>query len=171
VEPHDPLPNFFRITTGTWVEFTTQREGDQTKRRGYVKLVEGTLATVFDEHSFAEVRKGMYCKGTNSRASQFKIETRKLEISRTQAPSLPKNDTIHPLTGQRVVVVSGPHKALYGNIKEVGATTMSVEITTFFVTLLRALCPTWTFGGCLEYQRTTPSTDTAYLKEEGSYRS
>jgi transcription antitermination factor NusG len=114
---------------GTWVEFTTQREGDQTKRRRYVRLVEGRHAIVFDEHSFAEVHKRHVLNGTNSHTSQVKIETRELEISRTQAPLLPKNDPIHPLTGQRVVIISGPFKGLYGNIREVGVATMVVELT------------------------------------------
>ena len=72
-------------------------------------------------------------QGTISHPSQFKIETRELEISRTQAPSLPKNDPVHPLTGQRVVVVSGPFKGLYSNIKEVGAAAMIVELTALLI--------------------------------------
>jgi transcription antitermination factor NusG len=84
---------------------------------------------VFDEHSFAEVHKRHVLNGTNSHTSQVKIETRELEISRTQAPLLPKNDPIHPLTGQRVVIISGPFKGLYGNIREVGVATMVVELT------------------------------------------
>jgi transcription antitermination factor NusG len=88
---------------------------------------------VFDEHSFAEVRKRRVLHGTNLHALQVKIETRELEISRTQAPSLPKNDPIHPLTGQRVVVVSGHFKGLYGNIREVGDAAMVVELTALLV--------------------------------------
>jgi hypothetical protein len=65
---------------------------------------------MFDEHSFAEVCKRRVLHGTNLHTLQVKIETHKLEISRTQAPLLPKNDPIHPLTGQRVVVVSGHFK-------------------------------------------------------------
>jgi transcription antitermination factor NusG len=84
---------------------------------------------MFEEHSFAEVRKRHVLNGTNSHASQVKIETCELEISRTQAPSLPKNDPIHPLTGQRVVIISGPFKGLYGNIREVGVAAMVVELT------------------------------------------
>jgi transcription antitermination factor NusG len=41
---------------------------------------------------------------------------------------LPKNDPIHPLTGQRIVVVNGPFKGLYGNVKEVGATAVTVVL-------------------------------------------
>jgi hypothetical protein len=63
VEPHDPPLNTFRLTTGTWVEFPSQREGDQTKRRGYVKYVDGMHATVLDEHALAEVRKCVYFEG------------------------------------------------------------------------------------------------------------
>ena len=48
---------------GTWVEFTAQMGGDQSKQRSYVKFIEGTYTTVFDEHSFAEVCKGAYREG------------------------------------------------------------------------------------------------------------
>ncbi len=62
VEPYDPPLNFYRVTAGTWVEFNGQRETDQPKRRGYVRVVEETHALVIDEHTLAEVRKGMHTK-------------------------------------------------------------------------------------------------------------
>jgi hypothetical protein len=118
---------------GTWVKFTLQREEDQTKQCRYVKLVEGRHPLMFDEHSFEEVHKRCVLHGTNLHALQVKIETHKLEISRTQAPLLPKNDPIHPLTGQRVIIVSGHFKGLYSNIREVRDAAMVVELTTLLV--------------------------------------
>ncbi|KAI9445702.1 hypothetical protein BJY52DRAFT_1194142 [Lactarius psammicola] len=115
VEPYDPPLNFYRVTAGTWVDFNGQRETDPPKRRGYVRDVEGTHALVIDEHTLAE----------------FKIETRELEVCSIQAPSLPKNNPTHPLVGQRVVVIRGPLKGLYGNISEVGATEITVELSAF----------------------------------------
>jgi len=62
VEPYNPLLNFYRVTAGTWVEFNRQRETDQPKRRGYVRVVEEMHVLVIDEHTLAEVRKGMHTK-------------------------------------------------------------------------------------------------------------
>ncbi|KAH9162307.1 hypothetical protein EDB89DRAFT_2079838 [Lactarius sanguifluus] len=112
VEPYDPPLNFYQVTVGTWVEFNRQREADQPKRRGYVRVVQGTLAFVIDEHTLEE----------------FEIETRELEVCSTQGPSLPKNDPVHPLMTQRVTITRGPLKAHRGTIKEVGATAITVEL-------------------------------------------
>ncbi|KAH9025740.1 hypothetical protein EDB85DRAFT_2149581 [Lactarius pseudohatsudake] len=62
VEPYDPPLNFYRVTVGTWDEFNRQREADQTKRHGYVRVVQGTLVFVVDEHTLEEVHKGKYSK-------------------------------------------------------------------------------------------------------------
>ncbi|KAH9019731.1 hypothetical protein EDB85DRAFT_2153546 [Lactarius pseudohatsudake] len=112
VEPYDPPLNFYRVTVGTWVEFNRQREVDQTKRRGYVRVVQNTLAFVVDEHTLEEIE----------------IETRSLGVCSTQGPSLPKNDPAHPLMSRRVTITRGPLKGHHGTIKVVGATAITVEI-------------------------------------------
>ncbi|KAH9177216.1 hypothetical protein EDB89DRAFT_1902451 [Lactarius sanguifluus] len=118
VEPYDPPLNFYQVTVGTWVEFNRQREADQPKRRGYVRVVQGTLAYA----------KASIPRRTNKHEAQFEIETRELEVCSTQGPSLPKNDPVHPLMTRRVTITRGPLKAHRGTIKEVGATAITVEL-------------------------------------------
>lgn len=67
-------------------------------------------------------------KKTKVNSLQFNIDTRDLEICETQGLSLPKNDPVHPLVNQRILVSQGPSKGLYGRIKEVGSEAMSVEL-------------------------------------------
>ncbi|KAI9431322.1 hypothetical protein H4582DRAFT_2085153 [Lactarius indigo] len=111
-EPYEPPLDFYHAKEGSWVEFNRRKGMDHTKRRGYIRVVEDTHALVIDEHSLEE----------------FEIETCELEVCSTQGPSLPKNDPVHPLMGQRVTIIRGPLKGLYGNIREVGATAITVEI-------------------------------------------
>ncbi|KAI9429356.1 hypothetical protein H4582DRAFT_2065376 [Lactarius indigo] len=111
-EPYDPPLDFYRAKEGSWVKFNRRKGMDHAKRRGYIRAVKDTHALVIDEHSLEE----------------FAIETRELEVCSTQGPSLPKNDPVHPLMGQRVTIIRGPLKGLYGNIREVGATAITVEL-------------------------------------------
>ncbi|KAI9434833.1 hypothetical protein H4582DRAFT_2080504 [Lactarius indigo] len=112
VEPYDPPLDFYRAKEGSWVEFNRQKGMDHTKRCRYIRVVEDMHALVIDEHSLKE----------------FEIKTCKLEVCSTQGPSLPKNDPVHPLMGQRVTIIRSPLKGLYSNIREVGATAITVEL-------------------------------------------
>lgn len=63
---------------------------------------------------------------------QFKIDTRELEVSATQARSLPAKDLDHPMLGKRVAVRNGPRKGYTGYIRAVGNTSVTVELDALF---------------------------------------
>ena len=63
---------------------------------------------------------------------QFKIDTRELEVSATQARSIPSRDLDHPMLGKRVVVKNGPRKGYSGYIRAIGNTSVTVELDALF---------------------------------------
>lgn len=63
---------------------------------------------------------------------QFRIDTRELEVSGSQAPSLPTKDAVHPLMGQQVVVIKGPQRGYDGYIRAVGNVDITVEIRAMY---------------------------------------
>ena len=60
--------------------------------------------------------------------AQFRIDTQELEVSGSQAPSLPTNDPIHPLIGKQVVVTHSQQRGYNRFITEVGNTAITVEL-------------------------------------------
>ena len=68
---------------------------------------------------------------------------RELEVSDSQAPRLPADNPVHPLLGMRVVVTHGPHKGYDSYIKDVGNTTISVELRVLFTS---SMSPLQNFG-------------------------
>ena len=73
-----------------------------------------------------------YSTQTLLNSAQFKINTRELEVSGSQAPSLPANDPVHPLMGKRVVVTNGSHRGYNSYIRDVGNTAITVELSAMF---------------------------------------
>ena len=63
---------------------------------------------------------------------QFKIDTRELEVSATQARSLPVKDLDHPMLGKRVAVRNGPRKGYTGHIKAVGNASVTLQLDALF---------------------------------------
>ncbi|KAN0128229.1 hypothetical protein V8E53_013995 [Lactarius tabidus] len=116
IEPYSPPRNYFRFTPGLWVHFSGPRDSDRPKRRGYITAVEEDHALVTDELTFTE----------------FKIDTRDLEVSATQAASLPAGDLVHPLLGRRVVITQGERKGYGGVVRDVGNTSITVEVNALF---------------------------------------
>ncbi|KAN0128004.1 hypothetical protein V8E53_014181 [Lactarius tabidus] len=94
IELHSPSCNFFRFTPGLWVHFSSPRDSEQPKCRGYITAVEEDHALVTDELTFTE----------------FKIDTQELEVSATQAASLPAGNLVHHLLGRRVIITQGECK-------------------------------------------------------------
>ena len=129
VEPFEPPHLYYRFKEGVWVSFRQSTDRESLTRRGHVKAVTDTHATVIDEHTFTEVSDPIYSQAKSKlHALQFNIDTRELEICEVQGPSLPKSDPIHPLVDKQVIVKRGPLKGLYGRIKDVGSEVLTVEL-------------------------------------------
>ena len=129
VEPFEPPRLYYRFKEGDWVSFRQSSDRGSHTRRGHVKAVTDTHATVIDEHTFTEVSESLYSEAKSKlHRLQFNIDTRDLEICEVQGPSLPKSDPIHPLVDKQVVVKRGPLKGLYGRIKDVGSEVLTVEL-------------------------------------------
>jgi transcription elongation factor len=52
-----------------------------------------------------------------------------LEVSSSQAYSIPPDDRVDPLLGKRVVVTHGPHRGYDGYVRDVGNESVVVELT------------------------------------------
>ena len=63
---------------------------------------------------------------------QFKIDMWELEVSTTQACSLPVKDLDHPMLGKRVAVQNEPDKGYTGHIKAIGNASITVELDALF---------------------------------------
>jgi uncharacterized membrane protein SirB2 len=57
---------------------------------------------------------------------------RELEVSATQAPSLPAGNLVHPLLGRRVVITHGECRGYNGIVQDVRNTSITVEVHTLF---------------------------------------
>jgi hypothetical protein len=55
-----------------------------------------------------------------------------LEVSASQAPALPANDLVHPLVGRRVVITQGPRRQYDGVVRDIGNTSVTVELPALF---------------------------------------
>ena len=53
---------------------------------------------------------------------------RDVQVSSTQGPSLPKNDHVHLLVGQRVKVTQGNFKGYHGLVKDVSTSSVMIEV-------------------------------------------
>ncbi|KAF8256613.1 hypothetical protein EI94DRAFT_1710775, partial [Lactarius quietus] len=78
--------------------------------------VEDTHALMIDEHTFTE----------------FKIDMCDLEVAASQAALLLAHDLIHPLLGRRVVVTQGSRRGYEGVIKDIGNTSVTIELNALF---------------------------------------
>ena len=67
-------------------------------------------------------------------SAQFNIDTHELEVSESQAPSLPANDPVHPLIGKQVVVTHGQQRGYHGCIQEVRNAALTVELQCYVST-------------------------------------
>ncbi|KAN0141162.1 hypothetical protein V8E53_000918 [Lactarius tabidus] len=120
VKPFEPLCHYYRFKEGVWVNFCQSMDHGDHTQRGYIKGAMDMHTTIIDECTFTEK--------TKVNSLQFNIDMHDLEICKIQGLSLPKNDPIHPLVNQRILVTRGPSKGLYGCIKEVGSEAMSVKL-------------------------------------------
>ncbi|KAH9980393.1 hypothetical protein BGW80DRAFT_1275581 [Lactifluus volemus] len=111
VEFYDPPLQRSQQRVGTWVEFHADREGQQGKRRGFIKEIDGGIARIVDEHSFRE----------------FMINEHQFNVCAVQGPSLPRNDPVHPFVDRRVVITRGRFKSYRALIKDVGPSGVIVE--------------------------------------------
>jgi hypothetical protein len=59
---------------------------------------------------------------------QFEIDLQRLDVCEVQGPSLPKNDPVHPLVGQRVQVTRNNFKGYYALVKDVGSSGVILEL-------------------------------------------
>jgi hypothetical protein len=59
---------------------------------------------------------------------QFEIDLHQLDVCEVQGPSLPKNDPVHPLVGQRVKVIRDHFKGYYALVKDVGSSGVMIEL-------------------------------------------
>ena len=54
---------------------------------------------------------------------------REVDVCRVQAPTLPKGEHVHPLVGQRILVISHPQlKGYYAHVKDFGPSGVLVEV-------------------------------------------
>lgn len=132
VEPCSPKDNFYRFRPGLWVDFSGPTDSDRSKRRGYITGVEDGRAAVIDEHTFGEVSYNISSADLAYIRLQFKIDTRELDVAASQGPSLPAADLVHPWLGKRVVVVQGPRRGYHGIVRDVGNTSITVELDALF---------------------------------------
>lgn len=63
----------------------------------------------------------------------------KLEVSDSQAPSLPANNLVHPLVGKQVVVTYGPHRGYNGYIQAIGIPAIAVKLQALFTPFMSTL--------------------------------
>ena len=132
MEPCTPTNNFYRFTPGLWVDFSSPTNSDQPKRRSYITGVEDGRAAVIDECTFGEVNNKLCSADLAYSRLQFEIDTQELEVVASQGPSLPATDLVHPWLGKRVVVVQGPRRGYHGVVRDVGNTSITVELNTLF---------------------------------------
>ncbi|KAH9171227.1 hypothetical protein EDB89DRAFT_2179677 [Lactarius sanguifluus] len=112
VEFFDPSRWFYTLKPGSWVEFHKPGDFQRFARRGYVRAMSDTLASVVDEHTWNEIE----------------IDMRDVQVAGTQGPSLPKKDRVHPLVGQRVKVTHGNSKGYRALVKDVHASYVAIEV-------------------------------------------
>ena len=132
MEPCTPTNNFYRFTPGLWVDFSGPTDSDRPKCRGYITGVEDGRAAVIDECTFGEVNNKLCSADLAYSRLQFKIDTQELEVVASQGPSLPAADLVHPWLGKRVVVVQGPRRGYHGVVRDVGNTSITVELDALF---------------------------------------
>ncbi|KAF8261667.1 hypothetical protein EI94DRAFT_1809926 [Lactarius quietus] len=106
---------------GDWVGFSLLMG---PARRGVIKDIEGECAVVIDEHTFDE----------------FTINMCNLEFCEVQGLSLPKNDPVHPLVDQSIIISRGPSKGLYGRVKDVSLQILTVELEAKVVGVMNGAC-------------------------------
>ena len=141
---HGPPPsNYYHFTTGLWVKFTGPIDNGRLKRRGYITAVESGLVTVVDEHMFAEVSNKLSSAELANIRPKFDINRAELEVAASQGPSIPAGDKVHPLVGQWVIIMMGPHKGYKGVVQEIGNTSATIELQALFTSsiLLRQSFP------------------------------
>ncbi|KAF8264671.1 hypothetical protein EI94DRAFT_1805484 [Lactarius quietus] len=109
VELFEPACLYYRFKEGDWVRFSLLMGPTHW---GVIKDIEGERAVIIDKHTFDE----------------FTIDKCDLEFCKVQGPSLPKNDPVHPLVNQSVIVSRGPSKGLYGRVKDIGLQILTVEL-------------------------------------------
>ena len=114
MEPWSPPADFYCLTLGLWVRFTGPINNGQLKCRGYITEVEGSLVTIVEEHTFAEVSNKLSSAELANIRSKFNIDRAELEVTVSHGPSLPAGDQVHPLVGQWVIITLGPHKSYKG---------------------------------------------------------
>ena len=132
VQPCPAPANFYRFTPGLWVNFSGPIDSKQLKRRGYIISVEDGHVVVVDERMFGEVSNKISSAGLAYIRLQFEIDTQELEVAASQGPSLPAADLVHPWLGKRVVVVQGPRRGYHGVVRDVGNTSITVELDALF---------------------------------------
>ena len=95
-------------------------------------MVEDGLATIVDEHTFAEVSNKLSSAVLANIRTRFNINTAKLEVTASQGPSIPAGDPVHPLMGRWVIITTGPHRSYKGVVREIGNTSATVELHALF---------------------------------------
>ena len=111
---HGPPANYYHFTTGLWVQFTGPIDSRRLKRHRYITKVEDGLVTIVDKHTFAEVSNKLLSAELANIRPKFDIDTAELEVAASQGPSIPTGDRVHPLVGQWVIIMMGPHKGYKG---------------------------------------------------------
>ena len=94
--------------------------------------MEDGLATVVDEHTFAEVSNKLSSAELANIRPKFDIDRAELEVAASQGPSIPAGDKVHPLVGRWVIVMMGPHKGYKGVVREIGNTSATIELQALF---------------------------------------
>ena len=132
MEPWSPTTNYYRFTMGLWVKFTGPINSGWLKCCRYITVVEDGLATIVDEHTFAEVSNKLSSAVLANIRTRFNINTAKLEVTASQGPSIPAGDPVHPLMGRWVIITTGPHRSYKGVVREIGNTSATVELHALF---------------------------------------
>ena len=130
--PYTPPCSFYQFTQGTWVHFSVPSNFERPKRRGYIIAVDDVQALIIDEHTVRLQRYVLnYFYTDFTHSAQFNIDTHELEVSKSQAPSLPANTPVHPLIGKQVVVTHGQQRGYHGYI-QVGNAALTVKLQALF---------------------------------------